>query len=305
MGPETVKIGYPCMNHTLEPEVRTSRTFRLASFTPERFRETVRLNLDGLRRILEWNVREGVGFFRISSDLVPFASHPVCRIPWWDECGPELAAMGAIVRDGGLRISMHPDQFTLLNSPDAEIVRRIVDELAYHVRVLDAIGLDATAKVQIHVGGVYGDRPAAMRRFAAAYRNLPAEIRARLVIENDDRQYPVADCVALHEDLGVPVLFDFFHHRLLNRGEPSRQGLEAAMRTWRPHDGIPMTDYSSQEPGARRGAHARTLDAGDFRATLAETRPLDFDIMLEIKDKELSARRAMALLSAAARPPNP
>ena len=291
-----MKIGYPCQNRTLAPAVSTSRTFRLASWSPVRFRETVAQNLEGLRQILECNVTQGIGFFRISSDIIPFASHPVCNVCWWEEFREEFAAAGRIVREAGLRITMHPDQFALINSPHPEIVERSIAELLYHARILDAMELDGAARIQIHVGGVYGDRAAALRRFEANWRRLPEPARRRLTVENDDRLYPVADCLLLHQALGVPVLLDFFHHQLLNRGEAEAAALAAAAGTWdAAASGLPLTDYSTQKPGGRTGAHAETLDAADFADFLRRTRPVDFDIMLEIKDKEISARRAIDL----------
>jgi UV DNA damage endonuclease len=155
--------------------------------------------------------------------------------------------------------------------------------------------LDVTAKVQIHVGGVYGDKSAAMARFAVAYAGLPDTVRRRLVIENDDRHYSLTDCLQVHERTGVPVLFDFFHHALNNRDESVAAAVRAAAGTWVAADGCLMTDYSSQEPGQRRGTHAQTLDTADFRRTLRSSQPCNFDIMLEIKDKERSAATAQAV----------
>jgi UV DNA damage endonuclease len=299
-----MRIGYPCINRTLAArQWRSDRTFRLASFSEARFRDTVAQNLAGLREILRFNGARGLLFFRITSDLVPFASHPVCRLEWWRLFATELADLGRLIRAAGMRISMHPDQFTLLNAPDPEIVARSVAELRYHARVLDALGLDETARIQIHVGGAYGDKPAAMQRFTRAWAALEPAIRRRLVIENDDRLYTLADYLVLHEETGVPVLFDFFHHRLHGAGEAPAAAARAAARTWPAAAGILMADYSSQKPGERPGRHAESIDLADFAATLADTAPLDFDLMLEIKDKEASALQALAALASDPRVP--
>lgn len=290
-----MRIGYPCINHTLAPAGRSGRTFRLASYSPARCRETVAANLVGLGEILRYNATHDLRYFRITSGLVPFASHPVCTIAWWREFAAEFAELGRLSRQHGIRLAMHPDQFTLLNALDPAIVERSIAELTYHVRVLDAMELDDTAKVQIHVGGVYGAKPAALDRFAATYSRLPADIRRRLVIENDDHLYSLAECLELHARTGVPILFDFFHHALLNQGETVGRAVKLAAATWKTADGPLLTDYSSQAPGQRPGTHAQTLDADDFRRTLTLSHPCNCDIMLEIKDKEQSAARALAL----------
>lgn len=286
-----MRIGYPCLNRRIG--CSASRTFRLASYSPERLAATVEANLDCLERMLEYNRRHGLLFLRITSDLVPFASHPICRFDWQARFGSRLRRIGRMIRRQRMRISAHPDQFTLINSPDAGVLARSTAELRYHAELLDLMGLDLTAKIQIHVGGVYGDRRQGIARFVERFRRLPRAIRRRLVVENDDRLYPVADCLEASRRTGVPVLFDSFHHAVLNRGEPARAALAACCKTWRRRDGLPMTDYSSQRPGGRAGRHAETIDGADFRRWLRVTRPLDFDVMLEIKDKERSALRAI------------
>jgi UV DNA damage endonuclease len=288
-----MRIGYPCINRSIG--CTASHTFRLASYTEERMRDTVNGNLACLEKILAYNVRHGMLFFRITSDLVPFASHPVCTFPWQDEFAGVFEKTGEYIRLHGFRISMHPDQFVLLNAPDKGVLQRSIADLGYQVQVIDLMGLDRSAKVQVHVGGVYGDKPAAIDRFVKQYDLLDTTIRDRLVIENDERLYTLSDCLAIHELTGIPVIADTFHHSLYNTGEQFTALLDPVRKTWKAHDGIPMIDYSSQEPGKRVGAHALHIVAEDFRQFLRETRPADFDIMLEIKDKEKSALAALGI----------
>lgn len=285
-----VKIGYPCLNRSLG--CTPGGTFRLASYSAARLAETLRRNLDCLERILEYNRANGLLFLRISSDLVPFASHPVCAFPWQREFAARFAALGRFIRRQRMRISMHPDQFTLINSVDEGIFLRSSAELEYHARVLDALGLDDTARIQVHAGGVYGDKAAAIDRFCSRFELLAAPVRRRLVVENDDRLFSVADCLEIHRRTGVPVLFDSFHHRLNRRGESTAAALALACATWKKRDGPPMIDYSSQKKGARQGSHAESIDLRHFARFMAAAGDRDIDIMLEIKDKEKSALRA-------------
>jgi UV DNA damage endonuclease len=288
-----MRIGYPCINRSIG--CTASRTFRLASYTEERMRDTVNKNLACLEKILSYNAMHGMLFFRITSDLVPFASHPVCTFPWQEEFAGMFEKIGEYIRRYGFRISMHPDQFVLLNAPDKGVLQRSIDDLVYQVQVLDLMGLDPSAKVQVHVGGVYGDKPAGIDRFVKQYDLLDTAIRNRLVIENDERLYSLSDCLAIHGRTGIPVIADAFHHSLLNNREQFTSLLDPIRKTWNVKDGIPMIDYSSQEPGKRVGAHAGHIVAEDFLQFLKETLPADFDIMLEIKDKEKSALAALAL----------
>ncbi|MDD1653098.1 MAG: UV DNA damage repair endonuclease UvsE [Methanomicrobiales archaeon] len=290
---DDVRIGYPCINRSIG--CSANRTFRLASYSDERLLSTVRGNLECLERILSFNAAHHLLFFRITSDLVPFASHPVCTAPWQEELRPLFARVGALAGRGGFRISMHPDQFVLINSPDPALVERSVAELSYHAAVLDLMDLDGTAKMQIHVGGVYGDRKTGMDRFTRVHGDLPEPVIRRLVVENDDSRYSLRDCLEIHGETGIPVVYDHFHHRCHGDTGEIHGILGEVAGTWTGKDGIPMADYSSQEPGRRPGTHATALDPDDFRAFLSASSPRDMDVMLEIKDKERSALAAAAL----------
>jgi UV DNA damage endonuclease len=290
-----MKIGYPCIN--LSFDCRSSRTFRLASYSDRRLMETVASNLACLQRTLQYNVEKNILFFRITSDLIPFASHEVCTLDWQDTFAVTFKKIGKFIENHTLRISMHPDQFVLLNSLEERIFQNSLRELAYHADFLDLLGLDQSAKIQVHVGGVYGDKEKSMERFIGRYRTLPKKIRQRLVIENDERLYSIADCMEIHAHTGIPVLFDVFHFSCNNNGEGLRDALQEATGTWSEQDGIPMVDYSSQQKGKRTGTHARSIDMRNFRRFLKETECLDFDIMLEIKDKEKSALKALKVIA--------
>ncbi len=289
-----MKIGYPCINETLPCSSAT--TFRLASYSEERLITAVTENFACLRKILEFNVANNLFFFRMSSDMVPFASHPVNTYNWQNHFKLTLQRIGNYIKAHNIRISMHPDQFVVLNSPTERIVQSSFAELEYQCTVMDLMELDKSAKLQIHGGGVYGDKPAAIKRFVESYELLPDNIKARLVIENDDRLYSLQDCLEIHEQTGIPILFDNFHHECLNNGESMAEALQLAAQTWQPEDGVLMMDYSSQAPGERKGKHTASIQLELFREFISHLNGLDVDIMLEIKDKEASAIPAAMLL---------
>ena len=290
-----MKIGYPCVNEAMD--CSAANTFRLASYSEGRLLTAVAANLVCLRRMLEWNVAQGLLFFRIGSGIVPFGSHEINVFPWQTHFAAEFREIGDYIRDNDLRVSFHPDQFVVLNSPSPAIVQRSINELIYQGSMLDLMGLDGTAKLQIHVGGLYGERELAISRFTTVHAMLPATVKARVVVENDDRLYSLRDCLHLHELTGVPILFDNFHHECLNHGEPMHAALRLAAATWHPiTDGVPMMDYSSQALGERKGKHTDNLVDDLFRGFLAELHGLNLDLMLEIKNKEVSALRAVAIL---------
>jgi UV DNA damage endonuclease len=288
-----MRVGYACVNTGLPS---ASRTLRLANVSDERVRELVLANLAALEAILRWNAEHGIEVFRISSETVPFGSHPANTFRWWDELAGRFAEVGELMR--GMSISTHPGQFTVLGSPNPDFVANTVAELDYHARLLEAFGLDRSHKVVVHGGGVYGDVAAAAERFAAGFVRLSPAAQARLVLENDER-WPLADVLPLAERLGVPVVLDVFHHEI----RPSfpelgvREVVELAGGTWASEDGRQEVHFSTQQPGKRPGAHSETIDLDAFARFAQAVGDLELDCVIEVKDKERSALRAQALLA--------
>lgn len=282
-----MKIGYACINWGLcKP-----KTFRLNSFSKERFHETVKHNIECLKKTLEWNVANGFFFFRVSSDLIPFASHPINTIDWRNYYNTELELIGKFIKKNNIRISMHPDQFVVINSLREDVVIKSFKDLEWHCKLLDSMGLDNSSKIQIHVGGVYGDKVAAVERFIKNYNTLPKIIKERLVIENDEISYSLQDALKINKAIKIPVIFDVFHHSILNNGESLKDALEAASETWNKKDGIMMIDYSTGD--TRR--HDDSINMKKFKFFIEEIKGyhIDFDIMLEIRDKEKSAMKVL------------
>ena len=159
--------------------------------------------------------------------------------------------------------------------------------------------LDTSAKVQIHVGGAYGDRDDSKKKFVSNYKNLLSEkVKKRLVIENDDHIYNLNDCIEIHLNTDIPILFDIFHHQCFGDNLPLIHAVQTASDTWyKNRDGIIMIDYSNQEPNERKGKHSNTLDMKQFKEFILSIASLDLDIMLEVKDKENSAKNAIRIIN--------
>ena len=290
-----MRIGYACVNTELPTP---ARTLRLARVTPERLRELTAANLDALEAILRWNAAHGIEVFRLTSNLVPFGSHPANDLPWWEEHAGRLAELGALARGRGMRLSTHPGQYTVLSSARPAVVEAAVAELAYHDRLLAALGLDRSHRIVLHVGGGAGDPDAAAARFAAGVERLPAGARARLAVENDER-WPLEAVLRLARPLGLPVVLDVFHHELAPSLEPLgvRELVLLAGETWGPEDGRQEVHFSTQAPGRRPGAHAETVDLEALAAFVDAVGDLPLDCVLEVKDKERSVLRAQPLLA--------
>ncbi len=289
-----MKVGYPCINLSLD--CRASRTFRLKSFSRDRFLETVRVNLNCLERMVDYNIENNLLFLRITSDLIPFASHKINQVDWRSEFSGRFEEIGKKINRAEMRITMHPGQYTVLNSNRRTVFKKAVEELTYHTEVLDLLGLDSSAKVNIHVGGVYENKNESMKRFVDRYRGLPEKIKKRLIIENDEKSYSVIDCLNISEKIDIPVTFDNLHHEINNKDEKLEFLLRKVFKTWKRKDGLPIVHYSSQKPGERKGRHNEHIDLDHFKNFLKKMDKFDFDLILEIKDKERSAEKALKVI---------
>lgn len=293
-----MNIGYACI--TVGLPYTGLRSCVQKSANEERLRILIRHNLTVLERQVEYNIRHDIGLFRLSSDLIPFASSPVNALAWWREYEEDFARIGGKIAASGMRVSMHPGQYTVLSSPDMNVATRAGEDLLYHARMLDALGTGPECKVVLHVGGVYGDKPAAIERFARCFAGLPDTVRQRLVIENDERCYHIADVLELAARLAIPAVYDNLHNSIHPADESKDDAfwIRQAAATWKSGDGRQKIHYAQQEPGKRAGAHAQRIRLPEFLSFVQSLDGLTPDIMLEVKDKDLSAVKCLTSLSA-------
>jgi UV DNA damage endonuclease len=272
------------------------------------------VSLAYVRDIFGYLDRADIRMYRLSSDLAPYLTHP--GLPQFhhqiDECAAELALVGQMAREAGLRLSLHPSQYVVLNAADEAIAAKSAAEIIAQAQILDAMNLGPEAVVVIHLGGVYGDKDNAMERFVTRYEELPAVARQRLVLENDDTSYSVEDIHRVHQQTGLRLVFDHLH--FLNHNPESLSLAEALALTldaW-PKEVTPKIHFSSPrtamrtmertdpDTGKRRMVlrpprptqHADFIDPFAFIAFLRQARGLrDFDVMLEAKAKDLALLR--------------
>lgn len=271
------------------------RTVRLANATRARLTSLIAENLDNLATVLRYDAAHGIRFHRMSSQIIPFASHLGVDLPDWPRAfAPRLRAIGDFVRANGMRVSMHPGRFTLLNARDRSVREAAMRELRYHVVLLETMGLGLEHKVVLHVGGVYGDRAGAIARFVQVMSAIDEAWRGRLAVENDERSYGVEDVLLVASAAGIPAVFDWLHYRSHPRDRCTavEESIARCFGTWTRRDGPPKAHFSGQARGARPGAHSDWADPGEFRSFLAVC-PLDvdFDCMLECKRKDLALLR--------------
>jgi UV DNA damage endonuclease len=279
----------------------------------------LRTSLAHLRAILDRLGALDVRMYRMATALAPYASHP--DLPQFHgqvrECEADLAAVGALARERGIRLSTHPGQYTVLNSERPDTQAAAVAELEVQAALLDAMRLPPEAVVVLHVGGAAGGSQQALDRFAAGFERLSERARGRLTIENDDRSFALIDVLALARRIGRPVVWDILHHHCHDPHRiPDAEALALAAATWPP--GVrPKVHFSSprtavEERKRRNGrrvertlalpplrAHADLVDPIAFEHFLTGTAAgIDVDVMLEAKAKDLALLRLRDQLAA-------
>ena len=297
-----MSIGYACLN--IGTPDTNIRSIMQRNATSEKLTEVTAHNLAALEKMIHYNRKNNIQLFRISSDLIPFGSSPVNALPWWDIHAEAFQHIGAKIRKSGMRVSFHPGQYTVLNSPDEDVVARAILDLAYHAKMLECLGVDNQHKIVLHVGGIYGDKKEALERFEQNFRRLPEAVRNRLIIENDDRLYNIEEVLELAHRLQIPAVYDNLHHAINPppSGGTDPYWITEAKKTWKAADGNQKIHYSQQAPGKRPGAHTDTIDLKTFLTFHDQLEDKQIDIMLEVKDKNLSAIKCQNATTAVPKP---
>lgn len=286
-----LNAGYACINMSLlANKITTNRGMIKKTFTEKGVQYASQLalqNVQDLLKIVDWNVENGFRLFRITSDLFPWASeYSLNQLPDYNEIRAVLEDVGS----RPIRLTLHPGPFNQL-AGQGKVLDNTITDLENQSAVFDLMGLTPSHwnKINIHAGGTYGDKQAALLRFTQNFGKLSENVRARLTVENDDRVslYSVSDLLYLYEHIGTPIVFDYFHHALHPDDLTQEEAFMMAYNTW---DVRPVFHYSNsrqdhEDPKARREAHA------DWLYSTPNTYGKEVDIVFESKMKELSLLR--------------
>jgi UV DNA damage endonuclease len=284
-----MNLGYACINLSLGKKVTTNRTMIKRTFIEKGLKyvsECVIQNVTDLERIIDWNEENGIKMYRMSSDMMPWATeYQFNQLKDWNEISKTLKICGEKAIGYNQRLSFHPGPFNVLVSPKEAVVQNTINDLEVHGRLMDAMGLSQTPynKINIHCNGVYGDKISAMDRFVYNFQRLSKSVQNRLTIENDDKasMYSVKDLMYIHEKIGIPIVFDYHHHKFNTGGLSEQEALELAMSTW-PTNIVPAVHYSESAPNKKPQAHS------DYISERINTYGNKVDIMVEAKQKDLT-----------------
>ena len=302
-----MKLGYACINMKLSyPQkyggkergvkpITTGRGMIKRTFETKGVdyaSEITLANVKDLNGVMTWNVLNGYNFYRMTSGLAPWKS----EYEWSDmkdlkEIKLWLRSAGTMANTHGVRVTSHPGPFNVLVSPNEDVVQNTFQDLKMHAEVFDFMGLSRTHynKINIHCNGVYGDKQSAMDRFCKNFERLPMSVQSRLTVENDDKasMYSVKDLMYLHERIGIPIVFDYHHHKFCTGGLSEQEALELAISTW-PDDITPVVHYSESRSEEQLDESIKPQAHSDLIKELPNTYGNNVDNMVEAKHKELA-----------------
>lgn len=288
-----MRIGYACINMTLnslKPKVTTNRGMVKKTFESKGLKYASELSLENIKdliKIIKWNKENGIDFYRMSSDMFPWMSeYEFSDLPDYNEIKKLLLIAGDLSKEYNQRLTFHPGPFNVLCSPKKEVVDKTIKELNKHSEIMDMMGLSTSPynKINIHVGGVYGDKESALKRWCDNFNLLNDNTKSRLTIENDDKEscYTVKDLLFIYNKLNVPIVFDIHHHNCHSGGVSQKEAMSIAYKTWSHTNVTPIIHISEPRDEKNFRAHH------DYVTEEIETFGLDVDIMMEAKAKELA-----------------
>ncbi|WP_330949299.1 UV DNA damage repair endonuclease UvsE [Virgibacillus sp. MG-45] len=284
-----MKIGYACINMSLKKKFRTCRVATAEKEGVPKLKELTLENLRLTKEIIEWNIAHGIYFYRISSDIVVLATHPVNTWDWAKDKDVQTICndIKALQEKHGLRLSMHPGQYSVLNSPRAEVVENTIADLNYHATLMELTG--ATDMI-LHLGGKYGDKEEALARLMEQTKRLPAKILQKLRFENDDKIFDLEDVLYVCEATGIPACFDIHHHFCNPAMRELSALLPAVWKTWKQGE-VPKVHISSGKEFPTDRRHHDYIFPDDFDRLMHYLNGADVDVMVEAKQKDIAALR--------------
>ena len=290
-----VNLGYCCINTTLQSNgIFTSRTMRRKTFLAkglEYVSELALQNVRDLKTIVQWNNEHNIKAFRLSSQIFPWMDdYELSELKDYDEICDIMLEVGKIATDAGQRLTMHPGPYNCLASPNPKVVAKPIRELDCHSEQMNMLGFKPSYynKINIHVGGAYGDKESTLIRFCENFQLLREDTKQRLVIENDDspNEFSVNELFeGLHRIINIPITFDYFHHKFNTGGLTEEEALLVASLTW-PKDITQCCHYSESRRKEKLDESIRPQAHSDIIYDEIKTYNLDLDIMIEAKLKE-------------------
>tara|TARA_Y100000389_G_scaffold125739_1_gene123102 strand:- start:8881 stop:9915 length:1035 start_codon:yes stop_codon:yes gene_type:complete len=298
-----IQLGLCCLNTEMrakKPPVFSSRKMIIRTIKENgigALKEKIIQNLKDTLLLIDWNEKNGIKVFRLSSELFPHKSNKQVDDYSFDFALDLLKQIGKKSRSYKQRLTFHPGQYNVIGSPNRNCFLQTINDLSYHAEVLDLMGMDQNSVLVIHGGGVYGDKEATIKRWCSQYKEMPEKVQKRVVLENCEKNFSIIDCLKVSEELNIPVVFDTHHfecYKLLhpneNFEEPANY-MRAVLKTWTRRNIKPKFHVSEQGSG-RCGHHSDYVETiPEYLLEIPKKYNINIDIMIEAKMKEQAIKK--------------
>lgn len=296
-----VRLGYVALSKALD-DVTTSSTITYTNYINKKYNtsellEITKNNLNSLYEIIKYNVKNNFHFYRLTSKLVPLATHDKVDFDYITPLLDEYKKIGKLINDNNIRVDTHPDQYAVLNSMDSKIIKNTVEILEYHYKIMDALGIKDKIII-LHVGSSACGKKASITRFINNFNKLPDYIKKCIAVENDDKVYNIKDVLELCHKINVPMVLDYHHFICNNEKEDLNDYLKEILDTW--NEKLPKMHFSSPKSKLKKEfrSHSDYVNKECFIKfiNILKKQDKDIDIMLEAKAKDDAISRLVRYL---------
>lgn len=283
-----IRLGYVAISKTLD-NITSSSTITLTNFKKNtdyhKISEVIISNLEALIKLLEYNSKNNIHFYRITSNLIPLATLKDISFDYLDKYKSYYQRIRKIINNNNMRVDMHPSQYCILNSTKKEVIDASIDILNYHYNLLEAMNIKNKIII-LHVGSSTFGKENSLSRFISNFKKLPNHLQECIAIENDDKVFTVEDCLKLSSILNIPIVLDYHHFLCNNTGEKIEKYLLGIFATWK--NNKPKIHFSSPKSKKEFRSHHDYIDVDKFIEFLSVLKKYnqDIDIMLEAKAKD-------------------
>lgn len=280
-----IRLGYVAISRNLN--LTTSSTYSYTNFSKdsnyEKLDKVIKSNLSALKEVLIYNVKSNIHFYRMSSKLIPLATHSKVNFNYTDKYKSYYQELAKIIKGNNLRVDFHPDQFTILNSTNESVVKDSINNLIYHYKLLDMMNIKNKIII-LHVGSSSLGKDNSIKRFIDNFNLLPQYLKDSIVLENDDKIFNPSDVLSICNTLHIPMVLDIHH----NRCNPSNFNYEDIFNTWKNTN--PKIHYSTPKSELKKEfrSHSEYINVDEFIDFINSIKHLNYniDIMLEAKGKD-------------------
>ena len=295
-----IRLGYVALSKSMD--LTSSHTITYTNFEKEnmpynKLYDVINDNLDVLTEILNYNIKNNIHFYRLTSKLVPLATHKNVNFDYIKPFINKFKYIGNLIKTNSLRVDVHPDQFTVLNSTNKEIVANSILNLKYHYKILEALNIKNKIII-LHIGGAQFGKDNSIKRFINNFNKLPNYLKKCIAIENDDKIFNITDCLYISRILNIPIVFDYHHYICNNNNEKLESFILEVFNTW--HNKTPKIHFSSPKSNLKKEfrSHNDYIDISSFISFIEKMKYInrDFDIMIEAKGKDAALFRLVSQL---------